>query len=252
MVPSVMTRTTVIFWAGIAVSVAFVVVDSFDLVMNSATLRGQAGVDYRLYMDTATRWLSAGTYFQPYQLAGPYGISAGDILYPPVALVLFVPFTFLPAILWWLIPGTAVAWCLQKLQPRRLAWPILAACGAWPTTPLKILTGNPVMWVVAALALGVVYAWPSVLVLIKPSLFPFALFGAWSRRWWVGLAVFLALGLPFGSLWIDWVHSVLNSQGGGIAYSSLEIPLLAFPIIAWVGRTRPVRSSDRRVPSAGA
>ncbi len=214
-----------------------------ELAANAATLRGQVGVDYRLYVDTAARWLASGTFFQPYQLSGPYAISAGDILYPPVALVLFVPFTFLPAILWWLIPWAAVVWSVARLKPRRAAWPWLVACALWPTTPLKILTGNPVIWAVAALSLGVVYAWPSVLVLIKPSLFPFALFGAWSRRWWIALGVFLVLCLPFGSLWIDWVHSVLNSQGGGIAYSSLEVPLLGFPIVAWLGRSRTQKAT---------
>jgi hypothetical protein len=114
----------------------------------------------------------------------------------------------------------------------------LAVCAAWPTTPLKVLTGNPVIWAVAALSLGVLYAWPSVLVLIKPSLFPFALFGARSQRWWVALAVFVAISLPFGSLWIDWAQSVLNAQGGGIAYSSLEIPMIALPLVARVGRSR--------------
>jgi len=250
MVLGVVTRRTVLFWGAIAITVAFVLLDLFDLAANSGTLRDQAGVDYRLYVDTATRWLKAGTYFQPYQLAGPYGISAGDILYPPVALVLFVPFTLLPSILWWLLPAAAVLWCLIRLQPTRTTWPFLAACAAWPTTPLKILTGNPVIWAVAALSLGVVYAWPSVLVLIKPSLFPFALFGSSTRRWWLALGIFAAIGLPFGSLWIDWFHSVLNSKGGGIAYSSLEIPMLAFPIVAWLGRSGQVRSSDRHVPRA--
>ena len=55
------------------------------------------GVDYLLYRDAAARWLAGGPFFEPYQLAGPYPISAGDILYPPVALWLFVPFTVLPA-----------------------------------------------------------------------------------------------------------------------------------------------------------
>jgi hypothetical protein len=219
-------------------TLAFVLLDVLYVAANWATLRGQIGVDYRLYMDTATRWLNGGPYFQPYQLAGPYQISAGDILYPPVALLLFIPSTFLPAILWWLIPAAAVAWCLARLRPRPIVWPWLMACAAWPTMPLKIVTGNPVIWAVAALALGVVYAWPSVLVLIKPSLFPFALFGAWRRRWWVGLAAFVVISLPFGSLWIDWLHSILNSQGGGLAYSSLEIPMLAFPLVAWLGRTK--------------
>ena len=77
------------------------------------------------------------------------------------------------------------------------------------------------------------------IVLIKPSLFPFALFGARSRRWWLALGALVVVSLPFGSLWLDWIHSVLNSEGGGIAYSALEIPILALPIVAWLGRTGP-------------
>ena len=219
-------------------TLVLVLVDLADVAANSTTLAGQPGVDYRLYVDAASRWLHGGSYFQAYQLAGPYQISAGDILYPPVALLLFVPFSVLPAALWWLIPAAAVAWSIARLRPARVVWPILTMCLAWPTTPLKILTGNPVMWAVAGLALGVVYAWPSVLVLIKPSLFPFALFGVRNRRWWLALGIVVAASLPFGSLWIDWVHSILNSQGGGIAYSALEIPMLAFPLVAWAGRER--------------
>ena len=234
----VVTRSAVLAWSAIAVTVVLVLVDAFDLLVNSATLQGQVGVDYRLYVGAATSWLHGAPYFQPYQVAGPYPISAGDILYPPVALLLFVPFTVLPAILWWLGPAAAVAWCLYRLHPARSAWPFLAACAAWPTTPLKVLTGNPVMWAVAALALGVIYAWPSVLVLVKPSLFPFALIGARTRRWWLALAILVMISLPFGALWIDWVHSILNSEGGGIAYSSLEIPMLALPLVAWLGRTK--------------
>ena len=61
-------------------------------------------VDYQLYMDAARSWLADGTFYLPYQLAGPYLVTAGDVLYPPYSLVLFVPFTFLPAILWWAVP----------------------------------------------------------------------------------------------------------------------------------------------------
>lgn len=236
-------RPAVLLRIGVLLTIAFLAVDIADVAANSETLRQQVGVDYRLYIDTATRWLSGGPYFQAYQLAGPYPVSAGDILYPPVALILFVPFTVLPALLWWLLPLAAVGFSVARLRPDRAAWPWVAACLAWPTTPLKILTGNPVIWAVAALALGVVYAWPSVIVLIKPSLFPFALFGSRSRRWWLALGAFAIVSLPFGTLWIDWIHSLLNSQGAGLAYSSLEIPMLAMPLIAWVGRTRGTDSS---------
>jgi hypothetical protein len=251
MEPFAPTRSTLLFWTGVAFTVLFVALDILDLIANAATLQRQIGVDYRLYIDTAAGWLNGGPYFQPHQLAGPYSITAGDILYPPIALVLFVPFTVVPAILWWLIPAAAVGWCLQRSRPSRVAWAFIAACAAWPTTPLKIVTGNPVMWVVAAMALGVVYAWPSVLVLIKPSLFPFALFGIRQKAWWLAFGILALISVPFGSLWIDWIHSVLNSQGGGLTYSSLEIPMLAFPIVAWLGRTRSVPSSDRRHDFAG-
>jgi hypothetical protein len=235
---------SVLVWGAIAASVGFAIVDLLDIASNAGILRSQFGVDYQLYMDTAGRWLHGGSYFQPYQVAGPYQISAGDILYPPVALLLFLPFTVLPAFLWWVIPGGAIAWALRRLRPERVVWPLLAACALWPTSPLKVLTGNPVIWAVAALALGVVYGWPSLFVLIKPSLFPFALVGARRRAWWVALGLFIAVSVPFGSLWIDWIHSVLNSQGGGLAYSSLEIPMLAFPVIAWAGRGKPQQAID--------
>jgi ABC-type transport system involved in cytochrome c biogenesis permease component len=75
-------------------------------------------------------------------------------------------------------------------------------------------------------------------VLLKPSLAPFALFGLNRRAWWIGLAAFLLLCLPFGALWAEWVGSVLNSRGGGLLYSTLEIPMLLLPLVAWLGRTR--------------
>ena len=53
--------------------------------------------DFDLYMAATRSWLSGLGFYHPYQLSGPYEITPGDILYPPVALLLFVPFTVLPA-----------------------------------------------------------------------------------------------------------------------------------------------------------
>jgi hypothetical protein len=231
-------RKSVILFGPVSLLILLFPIHDFLVALGSPNLNGYGGVDYRLYMDTATRWLQGGPYFNPYQLAGSYPISAGDILYPPVALVLFVPFTLLPASLWWAVPAGALGFCLIRLRPGPLAWPFMALCLAWPPTLVKIVTGNPVIWAVAAMALGVLYYWPSVLVLIKPSLFPFALFGANKRRWWLALGGFALVCLPFGALWVDWIRSLINSQGGGLAYSALEIPMLALPIVAWLGRTR--------------
>lgn len=205
-------------------------------------LEQPVGVDFELYRSVAARWLAGGPYVEAYQLAGPYQITAGDVLYPPVALLLFVPFAIMPApiawALWWALPGAAVTWALLRLRPRPEVWPLLALCVAWPTTLLKTWTGNPVIWSVAALSLGVLYAWPSVGVLLKPSLAPFALFGSNRRSWWLALAGLILLGLPFGDLWLDWARAVVNATGGGALYSVLELPMLALPLIAWLGRTR--------------
>ena len=222
----------------IVLSVAVFVVPIVFVALIPNPLTQPLGVDLTLYRDVATRWLAGGPYFEPRQLAGPYTIEAGDILYPPVALWLFVPFVVLPAILWWAIPLGLIAWAIWRLQPRPEVWPFLALCIAWPTTLLKTWTGNPVIWAVAALALAMLYRWPAVFVLLKTSLLPFAFFGANRRSWWIALAVLVIMSVPFGSLWSDWVMSVVNSRGGGLLYSALEIPMLLLPLIAWAGRTR--------------
>src|ERR1035437_8980692 len=80
------------------------------------------GVDYRIYMDATTRWFSDGSYFLPRQLAGPYPLLMGDVFYPPVALWLFVPFTLLPAMLWWAVPIAITAAALER--PRPPSWTI--------------------------------------------------------------------------------------------------------------------------------
>jgi hypothetical protein len=238
----------------VALSIAVFAVPLAFVAITPDALEQPFGVDFVLYRDVTLRWLAGGPYFEPYQLAGPYDITAGDVLYPPVALWLFVPFAVLPlpvsAVLWWTIPMAATAWAIVRDQPRPEAWPIVALCVAWPTTLLKTWTGNPVIWCVGALALGTLYLWPSVFVLLKPSLAPFALFGANRRSWWIALAVFVALCLPFGSLWADWVASVVNSRGGGILYSTLEIPMLLIPLVAWLGRRRAARQGRGAEPES--
>jgi hypothetical protein len=201
------------------------------------------GVDATLYRDAAARWWSGGPFYEPRQLAGPYEVTPGDILYPPVGLWLFVPFALLPTVmayaLWWLVPTAITGVAIWRLRPRTVVWPLIAVCLAWPTTPLKVWTGNPVIWSVAAMALATAWRGAAPFALLKPSLFPFALFGIRDRSWWFGLAVFAALSVPFGMMWADWIATVLNSRGAGLLYSVLEAPMLALPLVAWLGRTRP-------------
>jgi hypothetical protein len=209
---------------------------------------GHAAGDYELYVGVARRWLGGGDFYQPWQLAGPYRVwdPYGAVLYPPIALWLFALFTVLPAVLWWAVPMSAVAWTVWRHRPDPRAWPILALCVAWPPTIVKLVTGNPVMWATAAVALGTIYAWPSVFALVKTSVFPFALIGIRTRGWWLALAVLVAASLPFGAMWATWLETVLNARGGGLFYSIQELPLLMLPLVAWAARR------GRREDEAGA
>ena len=192
----------------LALSAALLAIPVVFVLLVPHPLEQPFGVDFRLYQDATARWLAAGPFYEPYQLAGPYPISAGDILYPPVALWLFVPFAVdggpvldaIQAIIWWALPLGVVAAAVAALRPRPLAWPLIAFCLVNPTTLLKIWTGNPVIWSMAAMALAVVgtsrFAAP--FVLLKPSLAPFALFGIRRRSWWLGAAVFAPCACPSG------------------------------------------------------
>jgi hypothetical protein len=232
----------------IGLSIAVFLVPILFVLVVPHPLEQPFGVDFHLYRDVTNRWLAGGPFFEPYQVAGPYDIRAGDVLYPPVALWLFVPFAApagvlagLAAVLWWVVPLGITGGAVWRLRPRPVFWPLIALCVANPTTLLKVWTGNPVIWSMAAMAVATLagstrFAAP--FALLKPSLAPFALFGINRRSWWLGLAVFVAMSVPFGGLWGDWVASVLNSRGGGVLYSALEIPILLLPLVAWTGRTR--------------
>ena len=238
----------------IALAIAVLAIPVAFVLLVPHPLEQPIGVDFALYRDSTFRWLTGGPFYEPYQLAGPYEIRAGDILYPPVALWLFAPFAIAAApaaptlsaaiatVAWWLIPLGVTAWAIWKLQPRPLVWPLLALCATNPTTLLKTWTGNPVLWSMAALALAVVgpTRLTAPFVLLKPSLAPFALFGIRRRSWWAGAAVLALLSVPFLFLgmWADWVQTLQNSRGGGLLYSALEAPMLLLPLVAWLGRRR--------------
>lgn len=204
-------------------------------VLNAAAkpnFNGYGAIDFDLYMNATRRWLAGGGFFESYQLAGPYPIRMGDVLYPPNVLLLLIPFTVLPAILWWAIPLGVTGWAVWRLHPAPVSWPFIAFCLFWPPFVARTVAGNPVIWVLAFLALGCLYKWPAAFVLLKPSLFPFALVGIRSRGWWIALLAGIAISLPFAGMWIDWVRVILNSSEGGLLYSLQDVPILLLPIIA--------------------
>lgn len=209
------------------------------LTLTRAEAAGRLGADLTLYLEAAQRWVSGGGFYPERQLAGPYPITDGDILYPPPILLLLVPFLVLPAPSFWLVPLGVLVAVIVHHRPRPWAWPLLALGLAFPITSLKIVHGNPVMWIVGALALGTVYAWPAVLVLLKPSVAPFALIGVRHRRWWVALAGLAVASVPFGAMWLDYARVVTLSRNPvGPLYSLDEVPFMLIPVIAWLARDR--------------
>jgi hypothetical protein len=206
---------------------------------------GSLGIDYRLYMDATRDWMATGSVFRPHQLSGPYVIQA-DPLYPPVALWLFVPFTFLPAFLWWSVPIGLTVFRIWRWHPSTWSLGVIGFVLLLPVTQAPIFWGNPVMWLLPAVAWGVAHGWFAAFVLLKPSLALFALVGLRRpRRLAVGLTILVAACLPFGPrLWSEWVAAILNSNAG-LAYNAGQIPLLLIPVVAWFGRRRSLEPAFR-------
>jgi hypothetical protein len=80
------------------------------------------GRDFELYVKAAQHWQESGSFYPAHQLSGPYNIAFGDILYPPYVLALLIPFTVIPAAVWWLIPIAVTAFVIAWWRPSGLAW----------------------------------------------------------------------------------------------------------------------------------
>jgi hypothetical protein len=228
-------------WTWIGAGVAMLAADlrAWMLATSSGFVLPPIGVDLAIYRDAAARFLGGGSFYLPSQLAGPYDVWANPppVLYPPVALPLFAAFTFLPAVLWWAIPLGIMA---AVLRPRPAALPLIIGLVVWPSTAVNILwNGNPAMWSAAALALAVSgRAWAGPLILLKPTLAPFALCGIRHRSWWIGAAFVGLASLAFASLWLDYFRSLANAQNAGWTYQLWGVPVMVIPVLAWLGRQR--------------
>ncbi len=100
--------------------------------------------------------------------------------------------------------------------------------------------GNPTMWAAAAVAMALRWPVASPLVLLKPTLAPFALIGVGSRWWWAGAAAVMLASLAVLSLWPDWVRVMANARTvyPSLLYSASSLPLLAIPVAAMLTATR--------------
>jgi hypothetical protein len=195
------------------------------------------GIDIAIYGQATERLLSGQPWFLDRQIHGPYTVAMGDVLYPPVAAILFAPFLVIPLFLWWAIPFAVVALLIWRWHPAPWTWPLLALCVAWPLTPAKVITGNPTMWIAAFTALGLQVAGPAALVLLKPSLFPFALIGSRSRAWWLIAVILVVASIPVLAETVAYPAVVLNGGNEfGLLYSLMDVPMVLIPVVAWLGR----------------
>lgn len=230
-----------------AVVVSFAVLE-FASGRGSATPWLFAGLDYRTYIEAAGRWLGGASFYPARELAGPFELTATDVLYPPTSLILFVPFVFLPSILWWAIPTVIIAWAIWAHRPNPPALVLIAVAVATPWTWFHYVVGNPVIWAAAALALATHHGWVGPAVLLKPTLAPLALLGARSRGWWLTLGLGVLAALAFLPLWSDWLAVMGNVRGDRVhpLYGIADLSLMSIPLLAWLGATAPTGEPERR------
>jgi hypothetical protein len=196
------------------------------------------GLDLHVYLDRARDWLAGDGFYQARQLAGPYVILPGDALYPPPILYFLIPMLALPEVVWW-SPVIVVAYAIWWHRPVVWTWPVLALILCLPRAWEDLLYGNPVLWATGAIAAGTIWGWPYVGAFLKPTIAIFAFLGVRKRSWWIALGLCALLSLPFGVLWVDYVHTLTNAQNGfGADYLFGELPIAMAPVIAWAGRTR--------------
>ncbi len=201
-----------------------------------------SGNDFALYLERTRAWLSGDGYYLARQLTGSgYPVAIGDAMYPPTSLLLFVPFAVaLPPVLWWAIPAVIVAAAVLHARPPLAAWPFLLYACSEPRFFTLVAYGNPSMWVIAAAAAGTQWRWPFVGALLKPTLAPFALLGVRGRSWWIALGIVVALSLPFGTMWLDWVTALVNArptEAHGLDYLLGEWPVLVSMLAGlWISR----------------
>jgi hypothetical protein len=195
------------------------------------------GLDYRWHVDAAQRLLDTGSPYWPWQVSGPYEIGNGAILYPPIAFALFVPFIWLPAAAWWVIPIAITIIAMTHHRPPPWVWPVTVGLFCLEKSLNVYVFGNPTMWLVAAVAAGTVWYWPFALVILKPTFAPLMLLGIRHRSWWVALVVLAGISLLFGRVWLDWLAAARNSDVS-VVYNLPTLPLVLAPLIPWLADSR--------------
>jgi hypothetical protein len=234
----------------LGLTVLVLVFVAFELyVLMQAHWSGLWRQDRTIYQDGALRWLEQGWFYYPEQLAGPYEIIQGHVLYPPTAMPWLVLGAFLPDPVWFLLPIAVVAAVVAHHRPRMEWWPLLAMCLAHPESRRMLVSGTPTTWIAMFAAIGTVWRPAFALVFLKPSLFPVAFLGCRSRGWWALSIALGVLSLAMLPMWLDYLRALTNGRGvlATPFYSVKDLPLVLLPVVAWLGSRdhRQVLGADR-------
>jgi hypothetical protein len=229
---------------GLALLVLTAGVAVWSLKVSAFAGAGALGIDYRTFVDEGHRLLEHGTPYLPFQ-SGPYLAmpetfrQPPDVpfLYPPPFALVGVALTVVPWPLWWIVPVVIVAWSMVEWRPAPWTWPILAVAVSSPNLASHVIVGGTTMWAVALVCAGLRWGWPSVLIVLKPSLLPFTLLGIRHRSWWVAVAVMGVVSLAMLPLWSEYLTAMRNATDLRWWYSLGDWPLLAVPVLAWGGRS---------------
>jgi hypothetical protein len=240
--------------AGIGVGILLLVA---SVTIQTALQDPRVGQDFRFYRDAGLRWLESGQLYLPHQLSGEYPLALMvDVLYPPTALLLFVPMALLPfwvaAAAWWGIPAAVVARQLWVERPAPWTWPLAGLLLLWPRSYGSLVWGNTDLWLVAAVSAGLLWGWPAVLAVLKPTFAPFALVGIRRRSWWIAAAALLVFSLVALPLWFDYARAMSNVRGLGLDYSLFNLPIAFIPLVLHLGRRRPIEAAREATSSDAA
>jgi hypothetical protein len=245
-------RWPLVIGAGLAVPLLVFAAAIWSAEYGVMTAHLSLGLDYRGFVVYGQRLIDTGSLYLPAQLTGPYEwatLPADPLVapfspatlpcvYPPLVAFLAVPAALLPWPVWWVAPALVLAFCFARWRPASWTWPILAALLAWPDVSATVIVGGSAMWMTAAIAAGLYWGWPILFVLIKPTLAPLVLIGLRRRSFWIAVVVVGVLSVPLLGDWLRYPAVVLNAGAPGPGYFAANIPFIALPVIAWLGRRR--------------
>lgn len=129
-----------------------------------------------------------------------------------------------------------ISYAFFRWRPRMWAWPVIAFGILWPPTQNAILQGNTNLWVAAGVAGGLLWGWPAVLIILKPTFAPLVIIGFGRRSWWLAWALMAGLAVVMWSMWLDYVTIIQNTTIPW-TYSLGGLPSVAIVVAAYIGRS---------------